>query len=249
VVVAVLSGASGATADTPLDAVLFDAVGTLIELREPVGETYARIAARHGAAIPAWRLEDSFTRVIARAPANVHPGAIGSDVAARERAWWRARVRETFRAADQMAPLVDFDALFDALFAFYAGAAAWAPRKGARALLDRLATAGKRLGIVSNFDLRLPGVLRALDLERHFECVVLPGHCGFAKPDPRIFEVALVALRATPERCAYVGDRTNEDLEGARAAGMRPVPIAGLATLGALADTLLSRHAPPEEVS
>ena len=56
-------------------AVLFDAVGTLIELREPVGETYARMARPFGVALPAWRVDDAFRRILKRAPPLVFPDA------------------------------------------------------------------------------------------------------------------------------------------------------------------------------
>ena len=39
---------------------LFDAAGTLIELREPVGETYARVARAHGVALSPDQLEATF---------------------------------------------------------------------------------------------------------------------------------------------------------------------------------------------
>ena len=48
---------------------LFDAAGTLIELREPVGETYARVARKHGLALPPDRLEAAFRVAFTTAPA------------------------------------------------------------------------------------------------------------------------------------------------------------------------------------
>ncbi len=46
---------------------------------------------------------------------------------------------------------------------------------------------------------------------------------GFEKPDPRIFEHALAAIGAAPERAAHVGDLYHADVTGARAAGVHPV--------------------------
>jgi putative hydrolase of the HAD superfamily len=106
-------------------AVVFDAVGTLLLLREPVGATYARLAAAHGVRLPAGRLDEAFRRVLAAAPPNVPPGVSLDAAAERERGWWRERVRETFRAADGMAHFDDFDAFFGRLWAHYAEASAW----------------------------------------------------------------------------------------------------------------------------
>jgi putative hydrolase of the HAD superfamily len=49
---------------------------------------------------------------------------------------------------------------------------------------------------------------------------------GIAKPDPRIFEFALVEHSETPrDRILYVGDSVSMDVNGSRAAGLVPVLI------------------------
>src|SRR5690606_18758109 len=178
-----------------IEAVVFDAVGTLIRPREPVGETYARIARAHGAAIPAWRLDDAFRRVLASAPPMVFPGP---DAAARERGWWREVVRATFRAADQMQPLADFEAAFAELFDHYARAAAWQAAAGAAEALRALRAEGRRVAVASNFDGRLPGVLAGLGLVDALDAVLGPAALGAAKPDPAFFAAAAARLAVAP---------------------------------------------------
>ena len=46
---------------------------------------------------------------------------------------------------------------------------------------------------------------------------------GVAKPDPRIFELALEVVDASPERAVHGGDAYRYDVLGARAAGVHPV--------------------------
>ena len=48
---------------------------------------------------------------------------------------------------------------------------------------------------------------------------------GVAKPDPRIFELALDVVGLTPERVVHIGDAYHYDVGGARAAGIEPVLI------------------------
>ena len=48
-------------------------------------------------------------------------------------------------------------------------------------------------------------------------------HHGFVKPHRSIFEAALDALDVTPEEAVMVGDSAEDDIEGARALGMRAV--------------------------
>jgi putative hydrolase of the HAD superfamily len=227
-----------------LRGVLFDATGTLVDLREPVGETYARVAARHGVRLPAWRLEDAFARVLRAAPARVFPGASLAEAARQERAAWRDVVRATFRAADQTAHFHEadapeaFDACFDALWDHYAQPGAWRAREGAEAALDELARRGLVLGVVSNFDQRLPDNLAGLGLAGRLRAIVLPAHAGAAKPDPRIFAQALAALGLAAGDTVYVGDDAERDLEGARAAGLRALDVRRLASLRELPDRI-----------
>jgi putative hydrolase of the HAD superfamily len=219
-----------------LRAVLFDATGTLIALAEPVGETYARVARRHGVDLSAARLEDAFRRVLAAAPPL--PVGPAPGVEARERQWWRERVRATFRAADQSRPLADPEAAFAQLWAHYADPAAWRPRPGAREALRALGARGWRRAVVSNFDHRLPALLGGLGLGDELEAVVLPGAAGAAKPDPRIFRCALARLRVGAGEAVYVGDDVAQDRGGARAAGLAAIDVSGLATLAELPQRL-----------
>ncbi len=215
-------------------AVLFDAAGTLVAPAAPVGETYARLAREHGVALSAARIEDAFRRVFAQAPANVHPGETRERAAELERAWWRARVRETFLATDGTARFRDFDAYFAALWEHFARGAAWRARPGAEEALAALRAGGRRLAIVSNFDQRLPPILRELGLLAYFEHVVLPVDCGAAKPSRAIFDACLARLGLAASACAYVGDHARLDVEASQAAGLTPIDVASLATLADL---------------
>jgi putative hydrolase of the HAD superfamily len=222
-----------------LRAVLFDAAGTLIHLREPVGDTYARLARDHGVDLPAWRLSDAFRRILRAAPPPVFPGASPADLDALERSWWRDVVRSTIRAADSTVRIRDFDAYFDRLFATFAAPESWYPATGASEALGELRARGLRLGVVSNFDRRLHGILEGLDLRRYFESVTLASEIGSAKPDPRIFEVALAGLGIEPSCAALVGNDPDRDLAAARSLGIRAVDATSLATLAALPEQIV----------
>jgi putative hydrolase of the HAD superfamily len=216
-----------------LRAVLFDAAGPLIRLREPVGDTYARHALAHGARVPASRLEEAFARCLAAAEPMVFPGEPLARAEELERAWWRRLVDDCFRSADGSERPRDFDALFERLWEHYAGAEAWALAPGVPEVLIALRSRGLATGIVSNFDQRLRRVLRALEIHHLFHAVVLPAEVGAAKPDRAIFDAALKRLGLAGEQVAYVGDRAL-DFEASRAAGLRPVDARGLATLAEL---------------
>jgi putative hydrolase of the HAD superfamily len=85
----------------------------------------------------------------------------------------------------------------------------------------------KILALISNFDHppHARRVLTEVGLDRCFETIVISGEIGIKKPDPRIFRMALEATGLRPDQIVYVGD-TQEDVDGAIAAGIRPFLIA-----------------------
>jgi FMN phosphatase YigB (HAD superfamily) len=91
---------------------------------------------------------------------------------------------------------------------------------GAQSIQD-LYENGYKLGIISNLvtSKEIPDWLEADDLQKYFGAVLLSCVEGIRKPDPRISEKACALLDVTPERCAYIGDNLNRDVEGTRAAG------------------------------
>ena len=54
-----------------------------------------------------------------------------------------------------------------------------------------------------------------------FEVILVSGQLGIAKPDPRIFDVALEGLRVAPEETIMVGNSLQHDHQGAMNAGIR----------------------------
>jgi putative hydrolase of the HAD superfamily len=86
--------------------------------------------------------------------------------------------------------------------------------------LRRLAEAGLVLALVSNWSDRLPPLLEALGLASWFDVLAVSQTVGAEKPDPTLFLHALDALGAAPEHAVHVGDRWENDVIGARAAGM-----------------------------
>ena len=214
-------------------AVLFDAVGTLIHLREPVGETYARFARAAGVAVASEPLQAAFARALRSMPPMVFPRRSAAQVVEAERAWWRDVVRSAFDALG-VPPFTDFERLFGRLFEHFAGAAAWRCAEGAAEALTALRANGLGTGMVSNFDHRLPPLLAELGLAPLLDTVVLPADAGAAKPDPRIFALALSRLGVRSDQAVYVGDDAEDDIAGAWRAGLRVLDVGQLPDLRAL---------------
>jgi putative hydrolase of the HAD superfamily len=215
-------------------AVLFDATGTLLAPREPVGESYARLASEYGVALSARRVGDAFRRIFVQAEPMVFPEATPEEIPALEREWWLRVVRATFLAADSSKRFSDFDAFFERLWARFAAPDSWLLRPGSRELLARLRARGLRTGVVSNFDRRLPEILEGLGIAAQLDAIVLPSDARAAKPDRRIFALALERVDVAAAEALFVGDDAQRDLEGARAAGLQAVDATALATLSDL---------------
>lgn len=101
---------------------------------------------------------------------------------------------------------------------------------GARDGLRALVESGVRLGIVSNAEGTVEQQLREAGLVQvgagagvEVECVIDSTVVGVAKPDPRIFHIALDAMGIEPADAWYVGDTPCIDVTGAAAAGLRPL--------------------------
>jgi putative hydrolase of the HAD superfamily len=103
---------------------------------------------------------------------------------------------------------------------------------GSIAGLRLLAETGVGLGIVSNSDGSVEEQLVAericqVGLGEGVEVAVVidSAVAGFEKPDPRIFALALKSLGVPADRTVHVGDTAFADVDGALAAGVRPLHL------------------------
>ncbi len=203
-----------------IEIVLFDAAGTLFDVRGSVGEIYARVAGRYGVQADPAAVQEEFVRAFrARAARGVITRGAADPVSA-ERRWWKDVVAAVF--AERMEESV-LNRYFEEVFEAFRRADAWVLFPDTPACLDRLRSEGYRLGVLSNFDSRLLDLLAGLRLSPWFETVTLSWRAGAAKPEPEIFLQACASMRAEARQAAYVGDSLRDDYEGAAKAGLLPV--------------------------
>ncbi len=183
-------------------AVSFDAAGTLIHTAEPVADVYVRNAHRHGVVVDVATVQARFGPAFATAPGRM----VGDG-----RAWWAHVVAHTVGS--------DNPTLFDALYDHYADPGAWTVTPGAAEVLAALRASGRPVGLVSNFDTRLRGLLEQLGLRDGLDEVFISGEHGMEKPDPRAFVWMADRLGVPVTRLLHVGDRMDADVQGAHGAG------------------------------
>ncbi len=196
------------------DAILFDAGGVLV-LPDPT--VIAPLLAYYGG--------DATVETHRRA--HYAGMKAKSDVGAAETSW--DSYNEAYVAAVGVRPDDRREAalVFDG--ARHAPLWRWAIPETRRAL-DALAAAGVPMGVVSNASGQIEGVLVREICQvgpgRHVEmrCIVDSQVVGVAKPDPAIFDHALLHFAEFDRsRIAYVGDSVTMDIAASSAAGLHPI--------------------------
>jgi putative hydrolase of the HAD superfamily len=202
--------------DSGLRAVFFDAVGTLLVPHTPVGRTYAEHACRHGVAVTEDQVRVAFREAFARQEQLDRAAGWRTDEA-RERARWRAIVGDVLSGADA-------DACFVGLWEFFRSPAAWTVHPEAGEVVRNLADRGLVVGIGSNFDARLLGLVDAFpELAPARSRCVISSLVGWRKPAPGFFAALTTAAGCAPAEILYVGDDPRNDVQGATAAGLRAI--------------------------
>jgi putative hydrolase of the HAD superfamily len=195
-----------------LAAITFDVGGTLIRSWPSVGHVYAEVAARHGLVnLTPELLQDRFRTVWSR---QLH--------LTEDRAGWEQLVDEAF---DGLAPIPPSQSFFPELYERFAQPDAWRIFDDVPPVLDRLAAAGCRLAVLSNWDDRLRNLLRGLQLDSYFEAIVVSCEVGYRKPDRAIFDEAARKLGLPASQILHVGDSLEMDFWGARNAGFQALRI------------------------
>jgi len=194
--------------------VLLDALGTLVELERPWPHLVDELAAR-GVVVGEDVARAAMLAEMAYYRAH-HDEAVDWATLKDLRRRCAAVVQEQLQTA------LPLDDVLDALL----GAIRFRAYPEVPGVLARLRAGGARLAVVSNWDVSLHDVLERTALRPLVDAVVISAELGVAKPDPAIFRAALDRLGAGPDGALHVGDSLEDDVAGARAAGLDAVLVA-----------------------
>ncbi len=94
-------------------------------------------------------------------------------------------------------------------------------------LVKELKKRGYRTGLISNTvsPTMVPAELREADIYDDFEVIVMSSEERLRKPDPAIFKLSCKRAGVEPEKCIYIGDAPDRDVEGPRKAGFAAIVI------------------------
>jgi putative hydrolase of the HAD superfamily len=198
-----------------LDAVTVDAMGTLVELHEPV-ELLARALQDRGVDRSREQVAEAFRKEVDYYLLHKVSATDSASLAALP----HKCARVFLEAAGADLDPAEFSPAF-------AEAMVFRPLDGAVPALERLRAAGLSLACVSDWDIGLREQLAKVGLDHLFGAVLTSAEAGAPKPEPALFGEALSRLRVEPGRAVHVGDG-DTDRDGAGAAGLafEPVPLA-----------------------
>jgi len=197
--------------------VLLDAMGTLLTFGDPVPRLRAALAERLGRDVGEAAARAAIRAEIAHYRAHLHLGRDAASLAALREACAEA-MRPALGPAAAGAPVAELTAaLLDALaFSAYPDSAP---------ALRALRAEGWRLVVVSNWDASLHERLAETGLAGLVDGAVASAELGASKPDGAIFARGLALAGVRAAAAWHVGDSVEADVEGALAAGIRPVLI------------------------
>ena len=194
-----------------LKALLFDFGGTLAFLDY---ELLAREFSREGRRLDALALEHA--EYAGRAAIDRHLMTDGNKVVS-------GAYEQFFRGWMEAAgiPEEEFRECAARFTAIHREATLWrVVRPGTFEALEAFKSAGYKLAIVSNAEGQVEADAKRFGLAPYFDVIIDSHIVGVAKPDPRIFQIALERLGMGPDEVKFTGDIYSIDVEGARAAGI-----------------------------
>jgi putative hydrolase of the HAD superfamily len=201
-----------------IQAIVYDAVGTLIHVQPAVASIYAEIGRAFGSRLDETTIRHRFPIAFARQE-QLDADAGWRTSEEREIARWRAVVAEVL---DDVA---DPGACFAALFDRFGKPEVWRCADEASGLLAELHRLGYRQALASNFDRRLRNVIAPLPIAPYVDLIVVSSEVGWRKPAPEFFRGLAGTLRLPMDAILFVGDDLENDYKPAVTVGMQAVLV------------------------
>jgi putative hydrolase of the HAD superfamily len=202
--------------ESRVKAVLLDAGNTLVFLD---GHRLRRVFASVGIEVDEATFAEAEFRARARLVADLSSGSNGMEPKA-----WKRYFRRIFRGVG--VPWYRLRKVAVQAKAAHAESHLWSRVPSSiPPALQGLLNAGYRLGVISNADGSVEGLIESVGLSGYFEFVLDSGTLGWEKPDRRIFEAGLRQMGVEAHEALYAGDLCHVDVVGARSAGMRAVLV------------------------
>lgn len=200
-----------------VQAVLFDAVGTLLKPRPSVAEAYQAAGARHDVHLPLAEVQSRFDTALRECLVEDQQHHDHRTSETRERARWQAIVEFVFATPTNEPETLK--RIFDDLWQHFADPENWALYDDVARTWQELERQEIHLGIASNFDERLLTIAEHHSPLADCQHWFVSSQVGHRKPGPRFFAVIERELSLESDQLLLVGDDLENDYRAARAAG------------------------------
>jgi len=196
-----------------IQAIVYDAVGTLMHVDPSVEAVYAEVGRRYGTALAPAEIRRRFAAAFAEQE-QLDRTALWRTSEERERERWRAIVARVLDDVNDPA------ACFESLYGAFAQPGVWAFDPDWHYVSVAIRARGIRQAVASNFDHRLHALIAAISDPERIERVIVSSEVGWRKPAPEFFAHVSQAMDLRPSEILFVGDDRANDYEPALAAGM-----------------------------
>ncbi|KAG7439995.1 HAD-like protein [Guyanagaster necrorhizus] len=209
--------------------VTFDALFTLINLREPVHVQYARAFKPFLGELDPDAVKSSFKTALAALKKERPAYDKGSN------GWWSEVIRRTALGAKADSAALDksLEDIVHALMHRFSSREGYKAYDDAIPLLEELHSRNIRTAVISNSDSRTRSVLHDLGFPKYLDPIILSEEEGVEKPSKAIFIRTLEAVNQNTDppielgECLHIGDELECDYYGGREAGMESLLVRG----------------------
>ncbi len=158
--------------------------------------------------------------------------------------WWKELIHVFLKIVNGEDLNLPTDAVYQEIFQKFDDETLWKIEPTFFELLERTEKAGISLGIISNWDLRLRGLLERKNLTKYFSPILISAEFGYEKPSELIFKEAEKLSNCKAEELVYVGDKPELDyytphLLGWRAFIIRNEAVPNIPTIRTLSEISL----------
>jgi putative hydrolase of the HAD superfamily len=212
-----------------IQAISLDAMGTILELKGNPQEIYGEILRDLGhdprKVLPLTRETGLFRRYWREAEKRLPPSFLTDHIdrfahyPQTPYAFWGLVFQVMF--ADLNLPGEGLFAAVDRAYHRFASPNLWGVEPTLGELAGFCEGRGILLFVTSNWDFRLPKILKDLGIEPFFREIITSASVGFEKPSEKIFHHLIGSAGCAAPQILHVGDKIEDDVRGAKGAGLQ----------------------------
>lgn len=202
-----------------LKAIFLDAEGTFLKIKPSVGEIYAKIWEDWNYFLDSHYIQEKFKKAYQKI---FKKNFLQKWDTQKCKSAWKEVFKLTFDFLElENGDVFFLEKAFEKAYNFFATKECVEIVSGFWEFLFWVKKRGLKLGIISNWDNRLYGILKEYQILNQFKGIFLGCEVSYFKPHPQIFKTALENFKVTPQESLMIGDSLEEDIIPAQKLGFK----------------------------